>query len=187
MQATLAASSHNKRWLATQCHQAALPLWSGATSPSPFRALPIPPAGPVAQGGARPLPPTPIDMAEQLIDTWLAGTALPDYDKMDILCLVLEPWLRNGTGTNTLISYDPHKVLVAGAHRPPQVALYHELVHAYYNAAGGQLGREDSVQEANGGRLFELMAVGLSPFNARPLSENQFRADIGVALRPMYP
>ena len=185
--ATITASPHNKRWVADKCYNTTLPLWSGGVNPSPFRGLPGPLAAPVALGAPKPLPPTPLDLAERMIDTWLAGTALPNYDQMDILCLVLEPWLRNGTGASTLISYDPHKVIVANSHRPPQVALYHELVHAYYNAAGGQLGREDSIQETNGGRLFELMAVGLAPFDTRPVSENQFRAGIAVALRPQYP
>jgi hypothetical protein len=184
---TLGLSGRNKRWLADQCYRTPLPRWSGANSPSPFGNLPRAPAVPVAPGQVRPLPATPVDLTERLLDDWLDGTALPDRDQMDILCLVLERWLRNGSGANTLVSYDPHKVVVAGVHRPPQVALFHELVHAYYNAAGGQLGREDSVSEANGGRLFELMAVGLPPFDTRPFSENQFRRAVGVAPRPHYP
>jgi hypothetical protein len=181
LQASITASTHNKRWLATQCYATQLPLWSGASAMSPFRNLPRIRHAPGA------LPATPVDIAEALIDTWLAGTALPSRDEMDILCLVLEPWLTNGNGANTLISYDPHKVVASGVPRPPQVALFHELVHAYYNAAGGQLGREDSINEANGGRLFELMAVGLQPFQTRPYSENQFRAALNVNLRQTYP
>jgi len=187
LQQTLTLSGHDKRWLADQCYRTLLPRWSGANSPSPFSNLPHPPRTPVMPSQAKSLPPTPVDLAERLLDIWLAGTTLPDNDQMDILCLVLEEWLRNGTGTNTLVDYDPHKVVVAGLERPPQVALFHELVHAYYNAAGGQLGREDSVDEANGGRLFELMAVGLPPFDTRPYSENQFRRAIGVGLRARYP
>jgi len=179
--ATINASTHTKAWLADQCYHMDLPLWSGAATTSPFRGLPQPARAP------RALPRTPVDLAEDLIDTFLAGTALPTRDQMDILCLVLEPWLVNGGGSNTLINYDPHKVVAAGTHRPPQVALFHELVHAYYNAAGGQLGREDSLNEDNGGRLFELMSVGLPPFETRPYSENAFRQALGVQDRTQYP
>jgi len=179
--ATINASPHDKAWLADQCYRQDLPLWSAANAMSPFRGLPQPPRA------ARALPKTPVQLAEDLIDSFLAGAALPTRDQMDILCLVLEPWLVNGTGTNTLINYDPHKVVASGTHRPPQVALFHELVHAYYNAAGGQLGREDSLNEDNGGRLFELMSVGLPPFDTRPYSENAFRHALGVSNRAQYP
>lgn len=184
LRTTLGASAHDKRWLAEQAYHMNLPQWSGDKVPSPLSTLKAPPQPPA---NPRPLPPTPVDLIERKVDEWLAGTSLPDRDQMDILCLVLEPWLRDGTGTNTLISYDPHKVVVAGVSRPPQVALYHELVHAFYNASGGQLGREDSIDEGNGGRLFELMAVGLPPFEDRPYSENRFRSAVGVETRKKYP
>lgn len=181
LRATIATSTHDKHWLATQCYDTLLPLWSGASTTSPLKQIPC------VRRTPNSAPPTPIQAIEQRIDTWLAGTALPTLDEMDILCLVLEPWLSNGGGTNTLISYDPHKVKVGNLERPPQVALFHELMHAYYNAGGAQLGREDSIAENNGGRLFELMAVGLSPFDQRTLSENQFRDALGVAKRMAYP
>jgi Effector protein len=181
LQATIVSSTQNKRWLADQCYRKNLALWSGASTTSPMRNIPQPPRPPGA------LPRTPVDLAEALIDTWLAATALPTRDEMDIVCLVLEPWLANGNGANTLVNYDPHKVVASGLSRPPQVALFHELVHAYYNAMGGQLGREDSLNEGNGGRLFELMSVGLPPFDTRPYGENQFRNVLGVALRTQYP
>jgi hypothetical protein len=140
---TITASTHDKHWLADQCYHALLPLWSGASTTSPLKGLPC------VRRTPNSAPPTPVQVIEQRIDTWLAGTALPSLDEMDTLCLMLEPWLGSGGGTNTLISYDPHQAQVGGVDRPPQVALFHELVHAYYNASGGQLGREDSVNENN--------------------------------------
>ena len=103
--------------------------------------------------------------------------------------LVLEPWARSGTGVGTRINYDPHKDSSGGLPRPPHAALFHELVHALYNAGGNQLGREDSSIETAGGRLFELMAVGLPPFDTRPFSENMFRAAWpgGCSPRRAYP
>jgi hypothetical protein len=185
LQATLLKSGHDKRWLADQLHKIQLPQWNGGTSPSPFRNL-RQPIAPPAPGGRRPLPLTPIQLNEMEIDRWLAAQKLPTRDELDIVMLALETWLNNSTGSGTKIDYDAHKVIVGGKSRPPHVALFHELVHAYYSAMGGQLGREDSVDVANGGRLFELMAVGLGPFTNSPISENKFRNAIGIALRTQY-
>lgn len=187
LQTTLLSSGHNKNWLAEQLHRTDLPLWSGGTTASPFKSIARPALAAALPGKPRPQPLNPHQVNELEIDQWLAGTKLPSRDEMDVLCLVLEPWLDRGVGTSSLISYDPHKVAVGGASRPPHVALVHELVHAYYNAIGGQLGREDSINENNGGRLFELMAVGLGPFAAWPYSENKFRTAIAFGLRAQYP
>lgn len=188
LQTTITASGHNKTWLAQQLYYTPLPSWLGNNVPSPFRNLRQPPSAPILPGQPRQLPKLPWELVEgQKVDVWLAGTSLPNYDELDILMLVLEPWLVDGPGGNTRIDYDPNKLLVGGVMRPPHIALFHELVHAYYSAAGKQLGREDSLAETNGGRLFELMAVGLAPFNTRPYSENQFRTALGWALRTQYP
>jgi hypothetical protein len=169
LRATMTRAGHGSRWLASRLHLKGLPRWSGATDPSPFAARNM-------------------DEIEAEINTWRDGSVLPNNDKMDVLMLVLEEWLANGPGVGTRINYDPHKVLVGGTERPAHVGLFHELMHGYYNALGGQLGREDSASEDNGGRLFELMAVGLPPFNERPFSENQFRTAIGWPFpRTQYP
>ncbi|GAB5536323.1 MAG: hypothetical protein Rubg2KO_25720 [Rubricoccaceae bacterium] len=144
--------------------------WAGGRTPSPFM-----------QRG-------PGQKASDKIGEWLAGTSRPTNDEMDVLMLVLEPYLKSGPGVGTRINYDPAKEITQGQRRPPQVALFHELIHAYYNAGGNQLGREDSAAEGNGGRLFELMAVGLPPFDDRQFSENKLReAWPGCSLRGSYP
>lgn len=109
------------------------------------------------------------------LDLWLAGTTLPSFDQADLLMLVMEPTLKPGEGASVKVFYDPN--LAVG--RPAEVGLYHELVHAYYSVQGRQLGVEDSSSEFAGGRHFELMSVGLPPFDARPFSENAYRRQLG--------
>lgn len=175
-------AGHNMQWLADQLYRVMIPRWGGGTMPSPFRNLPTAP-----QVGARALPQLPTVPIVALVNTYLAGTAMPNLDQMDALVLVLEPWMTAGLGCASRINYDPHKTVVNGQTRPPVVGLYHELVHAYYNAVGKQLGREDSLNEGNGGRLFEAQAVGLGDFGNRAICENKFRTALGVALRTTYP
>lgn len=179
LRTAMSAAGKTVSMLAKELISTRLPRWSGTYDYSPF-------AHPPAGGTSRGVPRTPPQVEKQIND-WLAGTELPTVDEMDVLCLKLEPGLTRGGGVGTRINYDPHKVQTAAGSRPPHVALFHELVHAYYNAQGTQLGREDSVQESNGGRLFELMSVGLPPFDQRPYSENKFRAALGVPARAKYP
>ncbi len=95
---------------------------------------------------------------------------------MDVLSLVLEPYMTAGIGTPSRIRYMPDVRESQNGERPPEVALFHELVHAYYNATGRQLGGEESLGgEQMGARLFELMAMGLPPFEDRQFHENRLR------------
>ena len=181
----MTAAGNDVNWLAKELYKVQIPLWNGGMMPSPFRSLPTTklPAGPTG----KPLPQLPTVPIVALINSFLAGTAMPDLDQMDALSLILEPWMQAGAGAATRINYDPHKTVVNGVSRPPQVGLYHELVHGYYNVIGKQLGREDSINEGNGGRLFEAQCVGLGPFGARAICENKFRAALGVQPRTTYP
>jgi hypothetical protein len=58
-----------------------------------------------------------------------------------------------------------------------------------YYARGEQLGSEDSQSGFRGGRHFELMSVGLPPFDTEPYSENALRAAWAPAVpaRTAYP
>jgi hypothetical protein len=129
-----------------------------------------------------------VTAATKSLDGWMDLTGgLPNYDETDFLLLVLEQWLSPGKGVGSRINYDPLKTQSGGQERPPQMAFFHELCHAYYNATGTQLGREDGSREENGGRLFELMAAGLPPFQNRQFGENQMRSSWPCALRTQYP
>ncbi len=126
------------------------------------------------------------------VETWLKGATRLGHAEMDVLMLALYQTapgsIKSGSGVGTRINYDPHKTSTAGIERPPQVKLFHELIHAYYNAGGNQLGREDSAMVTNGGRLFELMSVGLPPFDTAPFSENKLRAEWpGCPQATVYP
>lgn len=125
-----------------------------------------------------------VTATEQKINDWLAATAHPTDAEMDVLVLVLEKHLDRGNGAECRIYYDPNYVL---GNRPPPVGLFHELVHAYYFAKGKQLGLCDSSSDANGGRHFELMAVGMAPFADRRFSENKMRELYGCPPRTQYP
>jgi hypothetical protein len=179
------ATGNGIPWLADQLYRQDVTTWANGQL-RPLGNPPRPPVGP-GVGMARPLPPTPPQIIQGMINNWIAGGGLPTRDEVDALLLVLEPWLRPGLGCATRINFDPHKEIVAGVQRPPHCGLFHELVHAYYNGSGRQLGREDSLNEGNGGRLFELMAVGMGPFAAKPFHENAFRAAVGAPLRNAYP
>lgn len=170
---TMQKGNLDKVQLAGLLYNTPLPTWKGSEKPSPFRNLRT-----ESSGGAQLRPQ---DRILPLIDGWLRGDGAGRLtnDQMDALMLALHQHcpdaINRGKGVGTRINYDPHKTQTAGQKRPPQVKLFHELIHAYYNAGGNQLGREDSAREENGGRLFELMAVGLGPFTDAEFSENELR------------
>src|SRR5262245_42272421 len=113
-----------------------------------------------------------------------AGSAETDPLKADLVLLVLERFLTNGPGGKSVIRYDPLKTETSYP-RPPEVGLFHELIHAFYNSQGAQLSPQRSDSET-GGRYFELMAVGLEPFQDRPFSENKIRPYFNCQHRPKY-
>ncbi len=182
-----AATGNGIPWVAERLYYQQVATWNNQQV-RPYR-NPAPPvvAAPHGGNGTKPLPQTPPTIIAGLINAYLAGTALPSRDEADAIMLVLEDYLNPGAGVATRIYFDPHKEVVNGMTRPPHCGLFHELTHAYYNALGRQLGREDSLDEGNGGRLFELMSVGLGPFATRPFSENAFRTALGIPLRLSYP
>lgn len=182
------ATGHDTAWVADQLYRLSFRTWTNAAPTlRPFQNPPRPAAPVVAVGAARPVPPTPPQLIAAMIAQWVAGNGLPSLDQADALMILLQDYLNPGLGCATRITFDPHKDIVAGVARPPHCGLFHELVHAYYNALGRQLGREDSLAEGNGGRLFEMMAVGIGPFTAATFSENAFRTELGVVLRNTYP
>jgi hypothetical protein len=166
---TLQTAGHDAAWLTAQLMATGLPRWDGTTDPAPIA------------------PFQDTQTTRSKVDAWLAGAKRPDIDEMDVLMLVLAQWAANGPGVSSRIEYDYTKTALSTGPRPPAVGLFHELVHAYHNAHGSQLGREDSVKEDNGGRLYECMAVGLGPFAGHPYTENAMRASYpNVAPRPRY-
>jgi hypothetical protein len=151
-------------WIAAQLAVVPLPDWFNLQSVGTF--------ADAAQAGTA-------------LQAWMNGERLPEHDEMDLLMLVLARYVRPGPGCNSKITWNPD-LTTATYPRPPAVALCHELVHAMYNAQGRQLGREDSTSEFRGGRLFEIMAVGLQPYHTARYSENAARGAFGVGPRTAY-
>lgn len=100
--------------------------------------------------------------------------------------------LRRGDGSSSAVMWNPD-MQNPDAPRPPKIALYHELCHAYYSAYGEQLSAEGS--EEKDGPLYEIMTTGLGPYFAHQtpkaasgwkFCENSFRALFGVPPRNSY-
>ena len=103
----------------------------------------------------------------------------------------LYDFLLPGTGENCRVNFnhlrdnlsDDHKKYLPQSHtwehRPPAIALGHELIHAWRVMTGMVLYRYGWEEEA--------MTVGLPPFSGMPLTENRLRIDWGgLAVRPDY-
>jgi len=67
-------------------------------------------------------------------------------------------------------------------YRPPAIALGHELIHAYYNAAGTACGYDNNNFTTTGA---ELEVVGLTPFNVNAVSEDRVRAQWAAINNPV--
>lgn len=172
LQRTIQRSGHNVNWVAQQLCTTILYNWKGGVAANPFSA-----------SASRSM----VTDAEARIRAWLVGDTTqngshPTPAEMDILVFALQEWVEKGAGCDSGIYYNP--ALNTG--RPAQIGLFHEFVHAYYYAKGKQLGLEDSSSDLNGGRHFELMAMGLAPFANKRYSENKMRTLWGVPLRTQY-
>lgn len=106
-----------------------------------------------------------------------------------------------GAGSSTTVHFNPYRHSLPGAavledgspdpadwrNRPPEVALQHELNHAYH-AAGGQVDRTPvpNVGVAGDVRAEELRTLGIGPFGSTGIDENVARAELGLPPRPHY-
>ncbi len=88
-----------------------------------------------------------------------------------------------GKGSNTTIKYNPTMTCSCRSadwrNHPPEIALAHELIHAD-DAAYGRLDPD----ETGGVRNYERQAVGLSPYEKKEFTENNFRASWHHPLPP---
>ena len=106
-----------------------------------------------------------------------------------------------GAGSSTTVHFNPYRHSLPGAavledgspdpadwcNRPPEVALQHELNHAYH-AAGGQVDRTQvpNVGVAGNVDAEELRTLGIGPFGSTGIDENVARAELGLPPRPHY-
>ncbi|WP_437588572.1 M91 family zinc metallopeptidase [Sorangium sp. So ce1000] len=120
-----------------------------------------------------------------LITGWCTGVVpLPQDITFHFLLCALERWLQPGAGSATRIQFDPWNELTGASHRPADVGLFHELVHAYANTQGQQLFLDDQTPN-------EFITIGIRPFDriatrggARPFTENSYRRQRGLPDRP---
>ncbi|MFB8787304.1 MAG: M91 family zinc metallopeptidase [Potamolinea sp.] len=112
------------------------------------------------------------------------------------LLIVLQPGMTAGTGCSSRVNWNPtiNGITIGGVFtpRPAHVGLAHELIHAYNDMMGLQIGIDFGAPSTV---LYEYMCVGLGPWANPanlaalpnpPLTENSIRALSGVPLRPQY-
>jgi hypothetical protein len=76
----------------------------------------------------------------------------------------IRDWSQNTIGMDQTVN--------TMADRPPAIGLAHELIHAYHNMRGDQPGTDFGGFSTT---VFELLCVGLGPFNAYQVTENAIR------------
>jgi Ca2+-binding RTX toxin-like protein len=108
-----------------------------------------------------------------------------------------------GTPNDATIEYNTRRVSLGGGgwqDRPPIVAFYHEMAHAYDFVSGTLEPGDYTGADNNGVPDSERTAVGLpidhdkdpktpnilSPLHPRNLTENAFRDELGLVPRPRY-
>ncbi|WP_419419180.1 M91 family zinc metallopeptidase [Legionella sp. D16C41] len=116
------------------------------------------------------------------ISAWLAGgydNLVKNFDSVtiaQILCAtitVLYPYTTPGLGSGTTIRWNAFDDYSRNNERPPAIGLAHELIHAFYNAAGLQPGKEQDDTSA----VFEFLAVGLGVWENADFTENTIREE----------
>ncbi|MGQ3890331.1 M91 family zinc metallopeptidase [Legionella sp. CNM-1927-20] len=93
-----------------------------------------------------------------------------------ILCAtitVLYPYTIPGLGSGTTVRWNAFDNYLRNNERPPAIGLAHELIHAFYNAAGLQPGKEQDDTTA----VLEFLAVGLGIWENADMTENVIRAE----------
>ncbi len=106
-----------------------------------------------------------------------------------------------GAGSSTTVHFNPYRHSLPGAgvlpdgspdpadwqNRPPEVALQHELNHAYH-AAGGQVDRTQVPNVGVPGNVDaeELRTLGIGPFGSTGIDENVARTELNLPPRPHY-
>jgi hypothetical protein len=88
-----------------------------------------------------------------------AGAGSGNWISFDI-----RDWANNNIGE------DPTQNTMAD--RPPAIGLAHELIHGYHNTRGDEPGRDFGDYSTT---IFELLCVGMGPWNAYAVTENAIR------------
>lgn len=121
------------------------------------------------------------------IERWCDGTRPFGYPQSNadietiklVLLVILKDGALAGDGAGSKVVWNPAKVSATNTngvllHRPPAVGLAHELLHAWYNLVGQQLGVDNGHFSTV---LFEYMCVGLGPWTGAGVNENSIRSE----------
>lgn len=95
--------------------------------------------------------------------------------------------IRPGAGGHSTVTWNPESGSIGLTNgrrqvRSKSIGLAHELIHAFYNGRGLQMGRDNPLADADGvpmvhdAALFEYMCVGLGVWRNEPISENAIRS-----------
>lgn len=127
-------------------------------------------------------------------DLQAVGDGKKDWPKESNLYLVeaalaLEAFADRGTGTDSIIKYDPWDADVKPGIRPSDVGLFHELVHAWFYAKGSYPVWE--TQESKLREVYEKVVIGCDDYGKviantgkpRRFTENLYRVVRGLADR----
>lgn len=87
----------------------------------------------------------------------------------------------NGTGSISIIRWDPKANATPDGARPPFIALAHELIHCMHNLKGTS--HLLTIAEK---KIDEMMVTGLRGYEQEPISENRIRGEHGIAYRNSY-
>lgn len=131
------------------------------------------------------------------IQSWVNGTAVfpaplvgqMATDAAIVLGTVLDPGAAAKNGEHTVVRWSSASLTFTDTqgnqqHRPPYVALGHELIHAFHNISGDQPGHEIGTYSRV---LYEYICIGLGRFAGAPHTENGIRAAAaGLAQRQCY-
>lgn len=138
------------------------------------------------------------------VQSWANGTSafplpLPASQLQALqhaLLIVLQPGMNAGVGCSSRVNWNPAHttVTIAGQQlqRPPYIALAHELIHAFNDLNGLQIGLDNGAPSTV---LYEYMCVGLGPWANPanlatmpnpPKTENAIRALANLPLRTQY-
>lgn len=125
------------------------------------------------------------------VTNWIAGQPLPgrlSQRAKDHALVATLTALRSvsppGNGSMSSIGWNPYASNPLNVTRPPAIGLAHELVHAYYNGLGEQLGYDFGHPSTV---LFEFLCVGLGPWDEAPISENSIRRNWFSHAVPLMP
>jgi hypothetical protein len=147
--------------------------------------------------GAPSVAPSNLGVSQQEADDWINGVtvfpapyngaAVSRLERALLTALWPQARQRPGPGGHSAVRWRSESRtirLTTGVvqTRSKSIGLAHELVHAYYNGAGLQMGRDNPEPDDNGvptvpsAALFEYQCVGLGIWAGEPISENAIRA-----------